>query len=471
MRRTLAGDFARRTKLYQNLAGLRFALDARLDGDGSRDPRARALASEMAGLQRELDTLNTAIAARSANGSPGTAVSTGAAESLPADTAIIAYWLGDGSAYAWTVTRAGIQWVRLNAAETITAAARAFHNSLMRLTDIPRERRIDTATALYAEIIRPVESWITPYRRWFFIPDASLNYVPFGALRADSRDESAYVVMTHDVALAPAAWMLMTPRAQRGPATPGAGILIVSDPVYELSDPRFGLGHAEDPPSPSNALTPSTLPGPSYRRISGTAREAAAISAVFPAAEVDALTGFEASRDRLLQLDWSRYQYIHIASHGYVDARIPQLSALVLSAYNQRGERIEAALRSADLSTLTLSADVAVFSGCDTALGKDVQNEGMVGIAYSTLARGAGAVVSSLWAVPDEIGANLMTELYRHLVSDSMSPAAALSASMRSILMRNASADPALWAAFQVSVVTMGRGSTPARSGPLLSGQ
>jgi CHAT domain-containing protein len=131
---------------------------------------------------------------------------------------------------------------------------------------------------------------------------------------------------------------------------------------------------------------------------------------------------------------------------------MPQLSSLILSAYDQRGQRIDAALRAADLSALTLDAEVAVFSGCDTALGKDVLNEGMVGVTYAALARGAHAVVSSLWQVPDEMSATLMTEFYRHLVSDALTPAAALADSMRSVLQRNPAADPALWAAFQVSV-------------------
>jgi CHAT domain-containing protein len=134
---------------------------------------------------------------------------------------------------------------------------------------------------------------------------------------------------------------------------------------------------------------------------------------------------------------------------------MPQLSALILSTYDQNGTPIQSALRTADLSSLTLSADVAVFSGCETALGKEVLNEGMVGIAYATLARGARAVITSLWPIPDEINAHLMTDLYRHLEHDTMSPLTALSESMRSILDRNPSADPALWAAFQVSVVTM----------------
>jgi CHAT domain-containing protein len=66
--------------------------------------------------------------------------------------------------------------------------------------------------------------------------------------------------------------------------------------------------------------------------------------------------------------------------------------------------------------------------------------------------------VASLWPVADEIGARLMTEFYRHLLHDSMSAPAALGAAMRSVVSHDASADPALWAAFQVSVVALGPG-------------
>jgi CHAT domain-containing protein/Tfp pilus assembly protein PilF len=521
IRRDLAAELTRRELLYRNLTGLRFALDGRLDHAGSADPRARDLAGEIAGLQRQVDTLNNVIAARTA-GPQGkgagslSEINAAAQRLLPADAAIIAYWLGEQAAYAWAVTPAGIHWVRLTDPATITAAARAFHDSLKRLADMPRERRLDTGAVLYDQIIGPIAEWVAPRQRWFFIPDAALNYVPFAALRAggragagassqpgasaDSRDDPGYddpgyIVSAHDVALAPAAWLLLAPARRADtprPGTPGpdaprlgqprpqlpsvqSRILLVSDPVYERSDPRLHLEHPADDPAraidaaPPTAVPPTAVPPTvvppvpplgaeqRYQRIPGTAREAAAIQAEFPATEVDSLSGLQATRDRLLQLDWSQYRFIHIAAHGHLDARMPQLSALVLSAYDQHGDRIEGALRTADLSALTLTAEVAVFSGCDTALGKDVLNEGMVGMAYATLARGAGAVVSSLWQVPDEIGATLMTEFYRHLIRDSMSPVTALSASMRSVLKRNPSADPALWGAFQVSVVSIPR--------------
>ena len=468
VRRDLAAEFARREILYGDLAGLRYALDSRLDLLGSADPKAQHLESEIAERQREVDTLDSAIAARtSINGAAGAVVP------LPADSAIIAYWLGTQSSYCWAVTPAGIHWVRLADPATITSAAREFHDALQRLADLPREGRFAADSLLSAAIMRPIAAWVAPYRRWFFIPDAALNYVPFAALRTDSGVEPAYIVMAHDIALAPSAWMLLARPRTPEPAAANARILLVSDPVYELTDPRLNLNRPPDaPPRATTAAAAYLGNDRSYSRIPGTAREASAIQAEFRATDIDAFSGLQATRARLLQIDWSQYRYIHIASHGHIDSRMPQLSAVLLSAYDERGEPIEQALRAADLATLTLTADVVVFSGCDTALGKEVLSEGMVGIAHSTLARGAGAVVASLWQVPDEIGANLMTEFYQHLVRDSMNPVTALSASKRSILNRNPSADPALWAAFQVSVATITRlGSAAAMSPEQLTQQ
>jgi CHAT domain-containing protein/tetratricopeptide (TPR) repeat protein len=479
VRRDFTAEFARRDALYLRLAGLRFGLESRLDRSGSADPRAKELQSEIAGFQREVDTLNSAIATRTAVKKEGRADGKGISPDavglssaagvtpVPHDVAIIAYWLGAEFAYVWAVTPAGIHWVRLEAPDRITAAAREFHDSLGRLIDIPRERRMETGSDLYAKIVEPIYQWVELYKRWFFIPDAALNFVPFAALRGGAKPDLPYIVAGHDVALAPAAWMLLSVRGRMNASRAPSRILLVSDPVYEASDPRIRVATAPDTASGAATSATATTNAASvyseriYRRIPGTAREASAIEAEFAPNQVDALQGFDASRDRLLKLDWSGYRFIHIATHGYSDARIPQLSAAVLSSYDERGERIAGALRAADISSMTLKADVAVFSGCETALGKEVLDEGMVGITYATLARGAGAVVSSLWQVPDEISANLMTEFYRHLISDSMSPATALSTSMRSILDRNASADPALWAAFQVSVVSLAQHSSP----------
>src|SRR5258708_30724724 len=162
-------------------------------------------------------------------------------------------------------------------------------------------------------------------------------------------------------------------------------------------------------------------------------------------------------------MDWSQYRYIHIATDGTVDAQVPQLSAVILGSYDARGNAVDGAVRVSDLALQTLTAEVAVFSACDTALGQEVPSEGLVGISSTLLARGARAVVASLWPVSDEIGARLMTEFYRHLLHDSARAPAALGAAMRSVLSRDPAVDPALWAAYQAYVAALGSGQ-PVRS-------
>jgi len=256
--------------------------------------------------------------------------------------------------------------------------------------------------------------------------------------------------------MTPAAWMLSksTQRSEQW----SRQLLMVADPVYQAGDPRLASSTSVAEPS-KDSVRAGDSARPDYRRLPFTALEARGIAAQFPAAQVDQLIGLDATRERLLALDWSRYRFIHIATHGTVDAQVPQLSALMLGSYDSDGRRVDGAVRVADLSLRTLTAEVAVFSACDTALGKEVPSEGLVGISSTVLARGAHTVVSSLWPVSDEMGARLMTDFYRHLLHDAGSVPAALGAAVRSVISGDPSADPALWGAFQVSVASLDPGA------------
>ncbi|HWW32094.1 MAG TPA: CHAT domain-containing protein, partial [Steroidobacteraceae bacterium] len=452
VRKTLTSELRRREELYQDLAGRRYALEARVDSAGSTDERARHMLAAIADLERQVDTVNARIAAR-ANVAGGRRRPGGKAAGpprVPDGTALVSYWLGAESAYAWVALPAGLHWVRLMAPAAITGRAMTFYRSLTRLVDVPVEARLQNGAALYQMILEPLEPWLREVRPWLIIPDGALDFVPFAALLPAGANAASFVVMEHDVALAPAAWMLDTQENLPGSRDRRA-LLLVADPVYQPDDPRLAAIRTSPASAAADTRGAGSAAPRALRRLPFTAREAAAIAAQFPPAEVDELTGVDATRERLLSLDWSDYRFIHIATHGTVDAQVPELSALILGSYDARGGLVDGAVRVADLSTRTLHADVAVFSACETALGKEVPSEGLVGIGSTVLARGARAVVASLWPVSDEIGAQLMTEFYRHLLRDSMSPPGALGAAMRSVVARAPSADPALWAAFQVT--------------------
>jgi len=452
VRRALASEFRRREELYRELSARQFALDARLERSGAADPQVRHLSADIAELRREVDTVNTVIASRTmSNDAPVRIGRERTNQLLAADTALVSYWLGAESAYAWVVLPAEIHWMRLASPTAIADRAAAFHHSLAHLVDMPVERRVQEACALYTMIIWPLEPWLSRARNWVVIPDGALDYVPFAALQMRDAQPGSYVAMQHDVAVTPAAWML---DASHGRVQPHdhRKILLVADPVYEADDPRLATLKDTLAAAHTSAHRGSDPTRGDYPRLRFTAQEAAGISAQFPPADVDELIGVNATRERLLALDWSQYRFIHIATHGIVDAQVPELSALILGSYDAEGEVSDRAVRVADVSLQTLTADVAVLSACETALGKEVRNEGLVGMSSMMLARGARAVVASLWPVPDEIGARLMTEFYQHMLHDSMAPEAALGTTMRSMVLRDRLADPAFWAAFQVSV-------------------
>jgi CHAT domain-containing protein len=198
-------------------------------------------------------------------------------------------------------------------------------------------------------------------------------------------------------------------------------------------------------------LTRAATTDRELQRLPGTALEGRAIAALLPPGAVDVLDGLNATRSNFLTPGLERYRLIHVATHGVVDTQVPQLSSLMLSTLDWQGRPIDGRVMAADFMTLRLSADVVVLSACDTALGKNVVGEGLVGLRYMILARGAHAVVASLWAVPDQVGARLMTSFYQSMIRDHVQASHALCSAMRELLASRV-VDPALWAAFDLTL-------------------
>jgi len=94
-------------------------------------------------------------------------------------------------------------------------------------------------------------------------------------------------------------------------------------------------------------------------------------------------------------------------------SEIPQLSALI-SAHTGQGPIRDSYVRAA-ICLLVRSRTSCRLSACDSALGVSFPSEGIVGLRYAALARGAHAVVASLWAVGRWDGADLMTYMYESM--------------------------------------------------------
>jgi CHAT domain-containing protein len=202
---------------------------------------------------------------------------------------------------------------------------------------------------------------------------------------------------------------------------------------------------------PSLTLVRGAAAGSTLPRLPGAAREAAAIASLLTSGTVDRLDGFAANRDRFLTSGLDRYRLIHIATHARTDSEIPQASALILSTVDASGKEVDGRVLAADFVGVRLRADTVVLSACDTALGKRVAGEGLIGLQYVVLARGARSVISSLWPAIDQATADVMVKFYSVLLHQHTTVISAWSAASRAAL-EGPYGDPGIWGAFMLTL-------------------
>jgi CHAT domain-containing protein len=164
---------------------------------------------------------------------------------------------------------------------------------------------------------------------------------------------------------------------------------------------------------------------------------------------VEVVAGFDARREWVESTDFRAFRVLHFATHGIVDDERPELSGIVLSLVDEKGAPQDGFLRLHDIYNLNLPVDLVVLSACETALGKEVKGEGLIGLVRGFMYAGAPAVIASSWKVDDSATAELMTELYRGLF-EGKTPATALREAQVAVSKMARFRHPYYWAAFEL---------------------
>jgi CHAT domain-containing protein/tetratricopeptide (TPR) repeat protein len=275
-------------------------------------------------------------------------------------------------------------------------------------------------------------------KRLAIAASGALQYLPFAAL-PDPRESEAPLGLAHEIVYVPSLAVLaeLRQRAAVRPRPPGL-LAIVADPVFGASDPRL-------------RGTPAWKPGPvagELPRLVQTGAEAAAIRALAPGGPVIEKSGFDASPELVTSGALDSCRILHFATHGTSQASRPELSAIVLSSFDRQGHPRDGLLRARDVARLDLSADLVVLSACSTALGPEIDREGMSGLAQSFLEAGARQVLVSLWNVGDVSTAELMQRFYRHLLGDRRPAGEALRLAQQEMWLQPRWRSPDHWAGF-----------------------
>ena len=268
-------------------------------------------------------------------------------------------------------------------------------------------------------------------RRLAVVADGALVYVPFAAL-PDPCDRGRTLLGHHEVVHLPSASVLALHRRRaEGDRTPSKRLAVIADPIYSPNDPRVAAGSvAPRTEAPWEGHPPGASaahPGAAFPRLPFSAEEARAIAALVEPEESFLALGSDARREVVSGASLAGFRYVHFATHGVLDTEYPQLSGLVLSLVDRSGSpRDNGFLRLEDVYDMRLDADMVVLSACDTALGREVRGEGLVGLARGFMHAGARRVVASLWRAHDVTTADLMERFYRGLLLEGRPPADAL---------------------------------------------
>ncbi len=406
---------------------------------------------------------------------------------LDKDSALLEYSLGKDRSFLWVITSDSTQVLELPKRSEIDQAARnvyelltARNRSIKFETVAEKKVRVakaDTellqATSLLSRMVLAPAGKALTKKRVLIVPDGGLYYVPFAILPAATPQSAKGqpLVLNHEVANLPSASALAIMRKELAGRVPAPRtIAIFADPVFDREDERYqSLAAKKNSISPAPGLVAKNRgvqaeeftdltraasdaggenAGANLGRLPFTRKEAEGIAAIASAQQSKSLLDFSARRGTALDPELSQYRIIHFATHSFISSAHPEVSGIVLSLIDEKGDDRDGFLRAADVYNLKLPADLIVLSGCRTGLGKEIRGEGLVGMTQSFMYAGAARVMVSLWDVQDEATAELMKRFYRGLLTEKLSPAAALRAAQVSMTHDKRWSSPYYWAGF-----------------------
>jgi CHAT domain-containing protein/tetratricopeptide (TPR) repeat protein len=370
---------------------------------------------------------------------------------LDEDTALVEYFLGKERSFVWVVTKDGLSSFVLPGREAIVSLV----SRVDELVFAPLVREGEGADAYFArvEAAKPLlerearllgDVLLSPFidrlreRRILLVAHESLHHVPFAALPRGPEGRSRPLLATHEIVRVPSAATLSLLRREAGGRfPPPESVLVVADPVFSASDPRVRRtepgtdlgGRTTGPPGAALALYRSrrgSFDVANLPRLPASGDEAREILRIAGEERVTVLSAFAARRESVLGAWTHGPGIVHLASHSLVDTAHPELSAIVLSMVDEDGVPMDGLLLLRDIYETKLSAELVVLSACDTALGKEIRGEGILGLTRGFFHAGARRVIASLWKVDDRATRELMRRLYEGIFRDGLAPGAAL---------------------------------------------
>ena len=386
---------------------------------------------------------------------------------LDDNTLLLEFSLGEKESYLWAVSKKEVSYYILPARKLIESRiekmrqtfdsrqsltneeAQAHHQRIADLENIFNQEAQLLSIDLLGQISAQLQN-----KRLIVIPDGKLALLPLSALPVPNSEE--LLISRHEIVYQPSASFLNVLTKIRNSANPAyKDLLIFADPVFSDIDNRLLTKKEEKTISPSffglnlrdfrlydaNGKIP---------RLFATMEEADSIAETVGKSRTTIASGFAANRDRVLNPELKDYRILHFATHGLIDVERPEVSSIVLSQFDESGQKREGFLRLQDIYALDLKSDLVVLSACQSGVGKEMRGEGLMSLNNAFLQAGAKTVVSSAWKVDDKATAELMQKFYANLIGKSLTPSESLRQAQLEMSQSPRFKSPFYWAAFTI---------------------
>jgi CHAT domain-containing protein/tetratricopeptide (TPR) repeat protein len=454
---------SRERELEQLISG-KADLQLSLLGSKHTEADAEAVAKELDTLTAQLDQVQSQIR----ESSPQYAALTHPApldlkeiqtKVLDPDTVLLEYALGTDQSFLWAATPSSLHVFELPPRREIETVAKrtyelltARNQNTAKDTPAARAARVQQADLGYRTaaqgasrmLLGPVASLIRD-KRLLIVGEGVLQSLPLGAL-PDPNALSVPIAVNHEVVMAPSASLVTVLRQETAGRNPAEKALaVLADPVFSAKDPRLSQ---ESKVGAASTTGPADVTAGEFLRLRFSRTEAEGIARLAPNGSALKALDFEASRDTVLKGDIGRYRILHFATHSILNSAHPELSGVVLSLVDRSGHPQNGFLRLYDIYNLRLASDLVVLSACRTALGGEIQGEGLIGLTRGFLYAGAPRVVATLWEIDDRGTAEMMKRFYEGMLARGERPAAALRAAQIAMWKTKGWDAPYYWAAF-----------------------
>ena len=409
----------------------------RLD-DAATDYRTRRAALESEydrAMERRLETSMGALITASADAGIDDVRKT-----LPKQTVMLQYALGDTTSLLWVIDRKGFDLVTLPNRSALRPAVDRMRDAVGEPGAGDAALRA-AARELYDLLIEPAAQRLEKAEHLVIVPDGFLHELPFDALlspeggevleEGDS-DESwttqPFLARKFSTVYAPSAAIYLELRGAKK-AKYDYDLVAYGDPDYTLL--AVGEGGTEL----------AALP---YAR-----SEVAAISAGIKDKKKTIRLGADANEAALKeQMASGSARVLHLATHGLVNPVEPSASSVVLCPDPAGIE--DGYLETLEILSLPPGAGMVVVSACASALGRVSRGEGVVGLSRAFIASGAGSVVASLWAVSDESTSELMQVFYAKMLGKKRPAGRAMREARLALIDSGKFSHPFYWSPFIV---------------------